>query len=757
MDAESGFHASRDISPLTTAQLSDEEVETIVSIERRLYEVSTVPHVPMSREDRHGYAERAGESYGRVMLLDGSRGTGKTSIFKTLAKRWLASAEARATGTGYSDALLPRVKDLEERSGRALQYDGPPSNVVVLKTLEFDALPPEMPLLAGAVQAWRAVAGSYDALSAKTTDTCDFDETRTLMDIWHGLFRVAAVGWTPIPKHSGLIEQVLDREEQVEDWQRFDARWLEFVDEVISRGKCLSGKHRLAKQPIFVVMIDDVDLQVGRVRELLPALRLLYHARVVFLVAADRWHMVDMLKLDFLGQQNRIALHQGPSNALDSANLDAWAGKLARAAFQKAFPIRNRWNLTQLNLLSLLEFPDGKRNIRCLLNVWSHRSPGPVPATGAAGEYLQELASQAEGVTDLTHLMTYRTAHQFFMKHEFLLSKPNASPEDANDAMREFLSGTDGEALVRVTKRHGQQSAIDYRVRGELIALYHPDLSEAVSGQADITLSARPEFAYRAELSQIHVTMAEAPEALFNFTSALLAVSLREDGYGVDAPGLIWNVRLAIAWTRVRIFDREHEDPNLDLSFQWRFHEHPSPKRLLDLTRTWADFLEKLPTTTEERLDRIAYAWIYHHLKWLEVALDDVPCPFDDSFNTTGWPLLLKCDPGRGTPEERQRWKTRTLPLLARPEIGLSTNVQKLLLDHVINADADTAFWLYDQRRRLVTDAIIAAADEAALPPKDPEDRDRVARAIEVFERRHRDIYKKDSLWQQHIESRFPK
>ena len=754
---ESSFNASRDISPLAATQLSDEEVETIVGVEQRLKEAATVPYAPVSRDARYSYADPASDTYARLMLIDGGRGTGKTSLLRTLAYRWSTAAASRAAGINYADSLALRVQALGDARERPIPYEGAPTNIVVLSTLDFDALPPEMPLLAGIVQAWRPLAEAYDALSRDSADACEDDDASTLMDLWHALFRVAAVGWTQIPKHSGLIEQVLDREEQVEDWQRFDRRWRAFVDEVIARGKCLKDRHRLVAAPVFVIMIDDVDLQVARVRELLPALRLLYHARVIFVVAADQTHLVDMLKLDFLGQQNRIAVRQFDSDVLDAADSDRWAGKLARAAFQKAFPLRNRWSLPQLGLRWLLEFPEEKRNIKCLLNVWSHRSAGPAPLTGAAGDYLHQLAVAVEGIAELPPLMTYRTAHQFFSQHEFLLSKKDVAQEDATEAMRQFLAGPEADALVRVTKRPGQQSAIDYRLRGELMALYQPDLSEAVSGQADITLSARPDFGYRRELSAPPEMMTEGRETRFNFASALLAVSLREDGYGVDASGLTWNVRLAIAWTRVRIFDRVHEDPNLDLALQWRFHEHPSPKRLLDLTRGWSDFLNKLPATTEQRLDRVAYGWVYHHLKWLDADLQDVPDPFVDDFNTAGWPLLLSRHPGRGTVDERVRWGTRTLPLLARPEIGLSVDVQQLLLAPLKGADDDTAFWLYDQRRRLVTDAIIAAADEAALPAKDPEDQSRVERAIGVFERRHRDIYKVDSLWHQTIDSRFAK
>src|SRR5437763_6849518 len=106
------FRASRDISPLAEAQLSDEEVETIVGIERRLKEAASVPYVPASRDDRYSYAEPASDTYARVALIDAGRGTGKTSLLRTLAHRWSAAAESRASGTDHADALLPRVHAL---------------------------------------------------------------------------------------------------------------------------------------------------------------------------------------------------------------------------------------------------------------------------------------------------------------------------------------------------------------------------------------------------------------------------------------------------------------------------------------------------------------------------------------------------------------------------------------------------------------------------------------------------------------------
>ena len=72
-----------------------------------------------------------------------------------------------------------------------------------------------MPLIAGIVQAWQPLAMKYDDLSRRSGEEWD-SEVETLEDQWTNLFRVGAVGWSPVPTAKGLLEQVLDRQEQVQ-------------------------------------------------------------------------------------------------------------------------------------------------------------------------------------------------------------------------------------------------------------------------------------------------------------------------------------------------------------------------------------------------------------------------------------------------------------------------------------------------------------------------------------------------------------
>jgi hypothetical protein len=296
----------KDTSPLSPWELSDYELRTFLEIEDRLRDGQATGRREQHLERRDLHFAYAEDRYPRVLLLDGGRGTGKTSLLLTLVRRWNQHPERGKRE--LNEEYRQRYLEFCTRTNRPVNEMTAlcPDFVRALRILDFDPLPPGMPLTAGIIQSWRPLVDKYQQIAMQAQDSGD-GESGTLLDRWHELFRVAAIGWTAIPRAGGLVEQVLDREEQVGDWQALGQGWREFIYAVID----FSVKHpeacKLPDNPVFVIMIDDVDLQVGRVRELLPALRLLYHPNVFFLVAADQLHMLDMLRLDFLGQQSEIA------------------------------------------------------------------------------------------------------------------------------------------------------------------------------------------------------------------------------------------------------------------------------------------------------------------------------------------------------------------------------------------------------------------------------------------------------------------
>ena len=761
-DTHNGSYESIDTSPLTLEQLSDDELTIILSMEHQL-KVRQTPD-SASATDKKPYLAPVQVRRPQVLLLDGARGTGKTSLLLTMAHRWNIHDGCDVERHDYDkDPYKARVAGLADRLHFEPAYTIP-THIHPLRILDFDPLPPQMPLVAGIIQAWRRLAEEYDSLSGRSEE-CD-GEVETLQDQWNNLFRVAAVGWSPVPAAKGLLEQVLDRQEQVIEWQRLGQRWHEFVTKVIACGKSLSNPHKLGGEPVFVIMIDDVDLQVERIRELLPALRLLYHPNVAFLVAAHWEHLIDTLELDFLGQQNRLANRQADRNAWTEADDDKWVGTLATAAATKVFPLKNQWTLRGLTLHELLAFPNfgdyvdepKKRDansdgtMRMMLNRWPR-----VPEEQALGEYLHEMAGAQVDPYEIPPFITYRRAHQIFE----CASKQGDEQARATEAVRLLLSDPKSEA-VAFGKAGKREPIVEYRVDGQLAALFPPEYAEETLASSRIVLGARPGFVYRQQPSSDGISMRGYAGTKVNFTAAMLAVTIQEGLFGVAAPGLQWNVQLALVWTRVEVSDA---NSLLKLAFQWRFHEHPHPFRLLKWSHKWREFVRTIQDSPENKLDRIAYAWIFHQLEWLHADMKGAPSPAQTTdISPEHWDLLLDVEPDvrKDTTQagvRSQDWRTQTLPLLARPEIGLDPNVQRQLLRFVKSEDDPRIKrvrreWLKDQRRRLVTDAIIAAGEQEGLRAENAEDEERVRRIVEEFDKQHRKTYKNESSpWWETVES----
>ena len=351
-DSPNGSHKSLDTSPLTLEQLSDHELAIVLLIERQLQ--MQQPRDSKDATNEKPYLASVQVRSPNVLLLHGARGTGKTSLLLTMAHRWIAGSNRECGRNASSDTRII-AQETSIENARSTYRETIPHRIHPLRILDFDPIPPQMPLIAGIVDAWRPIVMAYDKLTGIPED-CDH-EGKTLEDRWDELFRVAAVGWSSVPAPKGLLEQVLDRQEQVRDWQGLGERWQKFVTEVVRCGKHLKEPHRLVDSPVFVIMIDDVDLQVERIRELLPALRLLYHPNVTYLVAADWDHLVDTLRTDFVGQHNRLASRAVDSHTTSDDYGKRWAGTLAFAAATKVFPLKNKWTLRKLTLHELLAFP----------------------------------------------------------------------------------------------------------------------------------------------------------------------------------------------------------------------------------------------------------------------------------------------------------------------------------------------------------------------------------------------------------------
>jgi hypothetical protein len=732
---------------LRPSQISPREREILLEIEERLSEVQKLELREIVAEEfkphRHALSEHRRQ---RVLLLDGGRGTGKTSFLLTLMNRWNhAAGDERAEEWEFEKEA--------------------PKSVRVIRNLDFDPLPPSMPLLAAIVHAWRPLAEYYDMESFGNIDVCDDDSRRHLMDDWHTLFRVAAAGWSEIPRSKGLIEEVLDREEQVRDWQFFRDHWVWFVDRLISSGKCLKkDRDRLAERPAFVVVIDDVDLQVERVRELLPALRLLAHDNVFFLVAADLDHLTAMLTLEFFGQQQRLANTQ--RGDLTAAYASDWARELARASVEKVFPLRNRWRIEPLTLAQLLRYPGDElvsaecsesRTIHGVLDRIttdvSRRSYRGADKSGPtkAGDAVALLADAAEKALVRLNAGSYRSVQQLWQTvSELLDGGDTPSRKEPAELLARLVTVAAG-SPVAILPGDDHKYTVQVTTGGELAALYLPGPTDP-GGVDDIVVSARADFAYIPADDKIPITFMSTGQSSFNFTAGLIAKTLQELTFPVDASTLTWNAHLTMAWTA-------WHGAGVNASFAWPWHTHPRPDELLKRTAQWGKYLNKIGGIAEQEniREKHAYAWVFYEREAYFQRLSKNPPPAPNPMSLADardfpWDKLLSFVREDESAEGAKEWTTRTLPLLLRPEIGLTPDTQKKLLPYIAIGDERVLQDLRDQRRRLATNAIVVASLRRGRRQPEPSGGD-IERLLGRVEEHHRKVYNlPSSVWHEYIE-----
>lgn len=566
---------------------------------------------------------------------------------------------------------------------------------------------------------------------------------------------------------------MLDREEQVRDWQFFRDHWVWFIDRLISVGKNLKkDRDKLVKQPAFVVAIDDVDLQVERIRELLPALRLLAHDNVFFLVAADLEHLTSMLTLEFFGQQQRLANTQRGN--LAAALADDWSRELARASVEKVFPLRNRWRLEQLKLSDMLRYPEHEdvgpdwsntRTIHAVLNritadaqKRNYRGADKRGET-KAGDAIAKLAVAALDAKVTLNAGSYRSVQQIWQTVSHLVdgTGTNSKKQPAELLARLVTMEPSSPAVAppddgKDSPAHGDKKyAVEVRTAGEIAALYVPGATD-FGGTDDVVVSDRAEFVYIPSDDSLPLAFMAHGRSPFNFTAALIAKTLQELAFPVDATTLAWNTHLTMAWTA-------WHGTKVHASFAWPWHTHPRPDELLRRTAQWAKYLRAIGGIGEQEhiRERHAYAWVYYEREAYFDRLGKTAPPADDPVNLAdarefNWKELLAFTADNEHASEAKEWKTRMLPLLGRPEIGLHPNTQEKLF-HYFEGDERVRKELQDLRRRLATQAIVVVGLKRGKRVPEPSGTE-IEEVLRHVEEHHNKVYdRRSSLWHRRVEA----
>ncbi len=214
----------------------------------------------------------------RVLLLDGGRGSGKTALLVTLFERW-------------RDAHLEDDSTARTRRAESGLGVNPQGRIVPFGLLDLHPLPPSTNLLFHIIGRFERLVEWIDGDARSEKDPAawlltaqDERESRTR---WRSLLTAVVAGWD---SNVAARAARLDLEAYAVELEEAERQRLNLVDAfaafIDALVKDFSRKRNLKDQepPLFVLGIDDADMNPERSVELLETVRMLWHPRVAFLL-----------------------------------------------------------------------------------------------------------------------------------------------------------------------------------------------------------------------------------------------------------------------------------------------------------------------------------------------------------------------------------------------------------------------------------------------------------------------------------------
>lgn len=356
----------------------------------------------------------------RVLLIEGNRGSGKSSVLLTLLSDY-----ARAFTTRGPDVVVP------------------------LRVLDMDAVPPDRNLML-------EVAGSFDPLvrdldpSGGTSPWTEDGERRNLAQAWRD-FQYAATF-----SERGALEgrrTNLDPDAFVTEWgeavlQRasVESSFATLVDLLFD---AFFQSYRA--RPLFLVSLDDADLASCHVLPTLRLVRRLYHPRVFFAVAGSLPTFRMVLQNDFRGAVPKLDFENGGGHR-------EVEGQYIKQVLSKIFPPGQRLSLPDLLL----------RDRFALVKASLERIPAP-PGSGLAN-----LAELFECVPQLAEMIPGNLREIVSLQRQLLEEKdwPRAmallSLEGWGESSASVVS--DRDARARILREKGLAGPYVFGARGPDVA-----------------------------------------------------------------------------------------------------------------------------------------------------------------------------------------------------------------------------------------------------------------------------------------------
>lgn len=246
-----------------------------------------------------------------VVLIDGRRGAGKTTALLSLL-RWYTQDQPRdekKEGEPERFSLAPVSHQIVPLGIIDLQWldEKGSLQIAVLRTLRQLVNDLEEQTLGGECGCVKR-AERHGSLSLMPRD--HREEPRSPR-AWERLVEVFSSSLGHARQRLGKLDASSLALELGEESQDEQARFREFLDELCEDFNAVYASNRCdARRPLFIVHIDDADMNPHHAAGLLKLLRVFYHPRLVFLLTGDTGLFKRMLARDVRRRDLAIELYE---------------------------------------------------------------------------------------------------------------------------------------------------------------------------------------------------------------------------------------------------------------------------------------------------------------------------------------------------------------------------------------------------------------------------------------------------------------
>ncbi|SEU38242.1 hypothetical protein [Stigmatella erecta] len=273
--------------PLEFDELTEEQREAGKKASSLLRGMAHEPwnHRSSSRSQTHSYLPSLDDNrHNRVVLLDGARGSGKSALLLSLLNVYIKA---------LTEQRVPQPFEA---------WIGPSDRVVPVGLIDLQPLPSSTHLILHLVASLERVVEAMESRPGQSRSGSAAWHPSNENELasrrgWRHFARVAASGWeSNLPARQGALDpEAFAVEVEQGELQRLDviAAFRDFVDALVDDYRAWNHWQQ-GPDPLFLLAIDDADMNPRLSRELLHLVRKLWHPRLAFLLTGDSDLFLDL-------------------------------------------------------------------------------------------------------------------------------------------------------------------------------------------------------------------------------------------------------------------------------------------------------------------------------------------------------------------------------------------------------------------------------------------------------------------------------